>query len=137
MKNPIKQSCFALAGCVAALAFTTPAIAHHSFSAQYDADKVVNLSGTVTKIEWQNPHVYLFVDVTDDKGETHEWSLEMGAPAVLTRTLGWTRSTLKIGDQINVEGRAARDGSNLANARTVTLASGEKLGAGSSQNVTP
>jgi hypothetical protein len=61
----------------------------------------------------------------------------MGAPAVLTRTLGWTRSTLKIGDQINVEGRAARDGSNLANARTVTLASGEKLGAGSSQNVTP
>jgi hypothetical protein len=137
MKNPIKQGCIVLASCVAALVFTTPAIAHHSFSAQYDADKVVNLSGTVTKIEWQNPHVYLFIDVADAKGETHEWSLEMGAPAVLTRTLGWTRSTLKIGDQINVEGRAARDGSNLANARTVTLASGEKLGAGSSQNVTP
>jgi hypothetical protein len=61
----------------------------------------------------------------------------MGAPAVLTRTLGWARSTLNIGDQINVEGRQARDGSKLANARTVTLASGEKLGAGSSENVTP
>jgi hypothetical protein len=141
MKNPInnsrKEISLTVAGCVTALFLTTPAFGHHSFSAQYDSEKVVNLSGTVTKIEWQNPHVYIFVDVMDAKGEYQEWSLEMGAPAVLTRTLGWTRSTLKIGDQINVEGRAARDGSNLANARTVTLASGEKLGAGSSQNVTP
>ena len=126
-----------LAGCVAWLALAVPASAHHSFSAQYDSEKVVNLSGTVTNIEWQNPHVYLYIDVEDANGEVHEWALEMGAPAVLTRTLGWTRSTLQIGDQIKVEGRAARDGSNLANARTVTLASGEQLGAGSSQNVTP
>ena len=115
----------------------TPALAHHSFSAQYDGEKVVKLSGTVTKIEWQNPHVYIYVDVPDDKGGYAPWALEMGAPAVLTRTLGWTRSTLNIGDQINVEGRGARDGTHLANARTVTLASGETLGAGSSQNVTP
>ena len=114
-----------------------PAFAHHSFSAQYDSEKVVKMSGTVTKIEWQNPHVYIYVDVADDKGGYAQWALEMGAPAVLTRTLGWTRSTLNIGDQINVEGRGARDGSHLANARTVTLASGEVLGAGSSQNVTP
>jgi hypothetical protein len=120
-----------------ALLLTAPALAHHSFSAQYDSEKAVNLSGTVTKIEWQNPHVYLYIDVEDAQGEFHEWALEMGAPAVLTRTLGWTRSTLEIGDQIKVEGRAARDGSNLANARTVTLASGEQLGAGSSQNTTP
>lgn len=111
--------------------------AHHSFAAQYDSEKAVNLSGIVTKIEWNNPHVYIYVDVADNDGAVEQWSLEMGAPAVLTRTLGWTRSTLNIGDEINVEGRAARDGSNLANARTVTLASGETLGAGSSENVTP
>ncbi len=122
---------------LATAALVTPALAHHSFSAQYDSEKVVKLTGTVTKIEWQNPHVYIYVDVADDKGVYQQWSLEMGAPAVLTRTLGWTRSTLNIGDQINVEGRGARDGSNLANARTVTLASGETLGAGSSENVTP
>lgn len=121
----------------AALLMSVPALAHHSFSAQYDSEKVVKLSGTVTKIEWQNPHVYIYVDVTNDKGATDQWALEMGAPAVLTRTLGWTRSTLNIGDQINVEGRGARDGTHLANARTVTLASGETLGAGSSENVTP
>ncbi len=126
-----------VAGCLASLALAAPALAHHSFSAQYDSEKVVNLSGTVTNIEWQNPHVYLYIDVEGSNGEIQEWALEMGAPAVLTRTLGWTRSTLQIGDQIKVEGRAARDGSNLANARTVTLASGEQLGAGSSQNVTP
>jgi hypothetical protein len=111
--------------------------AHHSFAAQYDSEKAVKLSGTVTKIEWNNPHVYIYVDVADSSGTVEPWALEMGAPAVLTRTLGWTRSTLNIGDLINVEGRAARDGSNLANARTVTLASGETLGAGSSENVTP
>lgn len=115
----------------------TPAWAHHSFSAQYDSNKVVKLTGTVTKIAWQNPHVYIYVDVADDKGGYTKWALEMGAPAVLTRTLGWTRSTLNIGDQINVDGRGARDGTNLANARTVTLASGETLGAGSSETVSP
>lgn len=122
---------------LAAAILSTPALAHHSFSAQYDSQKVVELAGTVTKVEWQNPHVYIYVDVADDKGEVEQWALEMGAPAVLTRTLGWSRSTLNIGDQIKVEGRGARDGSNLANARNVTLADGQKLGAGSSENVTP
>jgi hypothetical protein len=137
MKNSILKIALVAASVIGAAAITTPALAHHSFSAQYDSNKVVNLTGVVTNIEWQNPHVYLYIDVTDDKGETQEWSLEMGAPAVLTRTLGWSRSTLKIGDEIKVEGRAARDGTNLATARTVTLASGQQLGAGSSQNVNP
>jgi len=119
------------------LLLSASAIAHHSFAAQYDADKPINLSGLITKVEWQNPHVYFYMDVADASGNYQKWALEMGAPAVLTRTLGWTRSTLNIGDTVSVEGRQARDGSHLANARDVTLASGEKLGAGSSQSVTP
>jgi hypothetical protein len=114
-----------------------PLMAHHSFNAQYDSNKPIELTGMVTKVEWQNPHVYLYVDVLNDQGDYEQWSLEMGAPAVLTRTQGWTRSTLQVGDEIKVEGRLARDGSNLANARNVTLTSGETLGAGSSENLTP
>lgn len=126
-----------VAGIVLGLALPGSASAHHSFSAQYDADKPVELTGLVTKVEWANPHVYIYIDVETAAGDYEEWALEMGAPAVLTRTQGWTRSTLEIGDEINVEGRLARDGSNLANARNVTLATGEKLGAASSQDVTP
>ncbi len=119
------------------LMITQTGYGHHSFSAQYDSDKPVNLTGTVTKVEWQNPHVYVYIDVMNEDGEYAQWALELGAPAVLTRTQGWTRSTLQIGDEINVEGRLARDGSNLANARNVTLASGETLGAASSEQLTP
>lgn len=125
-----------LSGLALALA-TAPAAGHHSFAAQYDAEKPVELTGLVTKVEWQNPHVYIYIDVEDEAGGYEEWALEMGAPAVLTRTQGWTRSTLQIGDEIKVEGRLARDGSKLANARNVTLATGEKLGAASSQELTP
>ncbi len=133
----MKLSPATITGVLLALAAPVTALAHHSFSAQYDSNKPVEISGLVTKVEWQNPHVYIYVDVDNDKGGYEEWALEMGAPAVLTRTLGWTRSTLNIGDEVKVEGRAARDGSNLANARNVTLANGQKLGAGSSEGVTP
>jgi hypothetical protein len=116
---------------------TSPIFAHHSFAAQYDSNKPVTMTGMVTKVEWQNPHVYLYIDVEDDNGNYEKWALEMGAPAVLTRIQGWSRSTLNIGDMVSVEGRLARDGSNLANARSVTLTSGAELGAGSSELTTP
>lgn len=120
-----------------ALAVTLPASAHHSFGAQYDSNDPVSLTGLVTKVEWQNPHVYLYIDVQNEQGDYEQWALEMGAPAVLTRIQGWSRSTLQVGDEIHVEGKRARDGSRLANARDVTLTSGETLGAGSSENTTP
>ena len=122
---------------ISALLVVPMANAHHSFAAQYDSNQIVNLTGMVTKVEWQNPHVYFYIDVENEDGEFDQWALEMGAPAVLTRTQGWTRSTLQIGDIVTVEGRQARDGSNLANARDVTVATGETLNAASSQLLTP
>lgn len=128
----------ALAGLVlAAPLAAAPAFAHHSFGAQYDSNAPVELTGLVTKVEWQNPHVYIYIDVENDQGDYEQWALEMGAPAVLTRIQGWSKSTLQVGDEIHVEGRQARDGTRLANARNVTLTSGETLGAGSSENTTP
>ncbi len=93
---------------------------HHSFAAEFDADKPVKLTGTVTKVQWRNPHTYFYVDVPDDKGVVHNWAMELGSPNGLTRR-GWTRETLKIGDTITVEGSRARDVSFKANASNVTL----------------
>lgn len=121
-----------------ALAAAAPCWAHHSFSAQYNRDDPVKLTGAVTKIEWMNPHVYFYIDVLNEEtGEVENWALEMGAPAVIQRR-GWTRNTMKIGDLVTVEGSRARDGSNVANARKVIMAeTGEELGAGSSEELTP
>jgi hypothetical protein len=111
----------------------TPVAAHHSFSAEYDSKKSVTLKGTVTKVEWMNPHVYFYLDVIDDAGNIANWSLEMGPPNGLERS-GWTRNTMKVGDEVIVEGTLAKDGSKQANARSVTMAStGKKLGAASSE----
>src|SRR5580704_3939454 len=107
-----------------------PGFAHHSFSAEYDAAKPISLSGTVTKVEWMNPHARFYVDVKDDAGKVINWELELGSPNALMR-LGWTRNSLKPGDQVMVEGSLAKDGSKLANARKVTLADGRKVFAGS------
>ena len=110
---------------------SAPAIAHHSFAAEYDASKPITLKGAVTKIEWTNPHARFYMDVKDDKGTVTNWNLELASPNVLTRQ-GWTRKSLEVGDQITVEGSLAKDGSKMANARIVTLANGKRVFAGSS-----
>ncbi len=112
---------------------TLPTWAHHSFAAEYDAAKPFKLTGAVTKVDWTNPHVYFFIDVEDDAGRVSNWAFEMGAPSAL-RNNGWTRTTLKIGDVVIVEGSLAKDGSKHGNARSVTPAStGKRLDARSSQ----
>jgi hypothetical protein len=107
-----------------------PLFAHHSFAAEYDASKPVELKGVVTKVEWTNPHARFYVDVKDANGKVTNWNLELASPNVLSRN-GWTRHSLKEGDLITVQGSKAKDGANLANARTVTLADGKKVFAGS------
>ena len=107
-----------------------PIFAHHSFAAEYDASKPVELKGVVTKMEWTNPHARFYIDVKDASGNVTNWNFELASPNVLSRN-GWTRHTLKEGDVITVQGSRAKDGSFLANARSVTLADGKKVFAGS------
>ena len=123
---------------ITALLGAMPVVAHHSFAAEYDADKPIKVSGTVTKIEWTNPHCFFYVDVKNETtGKVENWGFEMGNPNALLR-LGWTRNSLKQGDKVTVEGSKARDGSLHANARVMTLAStGQRLFAGSSQGSNP
>ena len=115
-----------------------PALAHHSFPAQYDAEQQITLTGTVTRVEWTNPHIFIYIDVTDDEtGEPVNWALEMGGPNALLR-LGWKRDSIQAGDVIIVDGALARDGSNLANASTIVMAeSGKRMLAGSSADSNP
>ena len=123
---------------LSALLAAIPVFAHHSFAAEYDSTKVVKLTGNVTRVDWQNPHAYFYIDVKNaDTGRVENWAFEMGAPSVIARQ-GWTKTTLKIGDVIIVEGTRAKDGGTHGNARSVYMAStGKKLGAGSSEGVTP
>jgi hypothetical protein len=120
-----------------ALTVAAPLMAHHSFAAEYGSDPA-HLEGAVTKIEWQNPHVFFYIDVRDPQTDkVTNWALEMGAPAVIQRN-GWTRNSMKIGDIVIVDGTKAKNGKPLANARSVVMKStGKKLGAGSSEGVTP
>jgi len=111
-------ACFAFA--------SLPAVAHHSFAAQYDRSKAVTLKGKVTKLEWMNPHIYFYMDVKDAKATVVNWAIEGGAPSMLYRN-GWRTDTLKVGDEVTVDGWLAKDGTNLANMRTVMLADGKTI----------
>ena len=113
---------------VVALALVTlgrPVTAHHSFAAQYDRDKTITLNGTVTRVEWMNPHVYFYLDVKDAAGVAH-WAIEGGAPTSLYRA-GWRKDPLKAGDVVTVHGYLARDGSKLANMRAAILPDGREV----------
>ena len=128
------------AGAVLAIAMTVaaaaPIAAHHSFAAEFDITRPVTLVGSVTKIEWTNPHAWVYIDVTDDTGKVGNWAWELGSPTSLVR-LGWTRTALKVGTLVTFEGSRARDGTSTANARSVTLNStGQKLLGASSQGKT-
>ena len=126
MKSLLAISCIALA---AALQL----FAHHSFAAEFDATKRVTLKGTVTKVDWRNPHIYVYLNVKDDTGKVTEWACEGGPPNVLLRQ-GWTRSSVKEGDQVTIDGAVAKDGSKRCNSRSVDLADGRKVFAGSSED---
>jgi len=122
-----------IAAVLGLLVASAPVLAHHSFAAEFDASKPLKLTGTVTKLEWTNPHTWFFIDVKGEDGKITNWGFEMGSPNGLMRA-GWTRNSMKVGDTVTVEASRAKDGSNNANARTVTLAStGKTLFAASSQ----
>jgi DNA/RNA endonuclease YhcR with UshA esterase domain len=116
---------------VSILAASTPLLAHHSFAAEYDRNKPFTVRGTVTKVEWMNPHAYFYLDVKDETGKVTNWAFELGNLSTLMRG-GWRKTTMKIGDVVTVDAFRAKDGSHLGNGRSVVMADGTKIFAGSS-----
>ena len=117
--------------CIAALLAAIPVYAHHPFSAEYDSNKPITMTGMVTRIDWAGPHAQLYMDVIDDNGNTTKWMMELADPQKL-QTLGWTKDSVKMRDGITINGWMARDGSNRVNLSYIVLPDGMKLDAGSS-----
>jgi hypothetical protein len=113
-----------------------PILAHHSFAAEYDDKKPVSLQGTITKVEWMNPHIWIYLDGKDASGKMAKWQCEGGAPNSLTRN-GWNKSSLKVGDNVTIDGFLAKDGSNSCNSRSVLLPDGRSVFAGSTEDGGP
>ena len=127
---------FLAAAGVLILAAAAPVVAHHAFAAEFDGSRPVTLKGTVTKMEWINPHAWLHMEVTGPDGKVVAWAIEGGAPNALLRR-GWNKNSVPSGTQITVQGFRAKDGSNRANGRDATLANGQKLFLGSTGTGAP
>jgi len=121
---------------VGVLLSVVPVFAHHAFNAEFDAGKSMRWVGTVTKVEWTNPHARFYIDVKDQNGVVTNWNFEMGSPLQLRRQ-GWTRDSLKLGDQITVDGYPAKDGAKMASAKKITLADGRSVFGGLQSDANP
>ncbi|MGP0075763.1 MAG: DUF6152 family protein [Bryobacteraceae bacterium] len=126
MRTYLLAAAFAILG-------SAPVFAHHSFGAEYDDTKPVTVTGVVTKVDWENPHIHFYLDVKDDSGNVAQWKFE-GFPPNMLRRQGWSRDTMKIGDTVTVFGWRARDGSNFAHSREITWADGSKKTSGPPAN---
>lgn len=128
------------AGAMCAVAWTllavSPLVAHHSFATEYDRTKPVSVTGTVSKVEWRNPHIWFYVDVKDERGRVTTWGFSGAPPAFLQRQ-GISRDVLKLGDAVKVDGFRARDGSNNASGGKVTFADGRSVFTASPEDVRP
>jgi len=126
-----------LALAIGVVVSVAPAMAHHSFSAEFDGTKAITMKGFVTKVEWTNPHVWFYIDVKQPNGTIENWGFEMGPPHGL-QGRGWTRTTMTLGEEVVVDGTLPKNGSHRGNARNVTIAAtGKKMGAASSEGETP
>src|SRR5690242_10100512 len=116
------------------LAAAAPLLAHHAFAAEFDRSKPIKVTGTVSKLDWRNPHIWIYVDVKDESGTVSTWGFQGGPPAYLTRS-GWTKNDLKPGTVVTMQGFRASDGSHHASGGGVTLANGKKIFVGAAEEV--